>query len=697
MNRRPSLQTLTAGWAFGLVLGWSVGFGWIPSSQAEPYVPAFERSGGDGHVLFSELGCANCHGPTLEFARRGPDLSGMASRFRADWVRQFLADPGAARPGSNMPAMFSGPDDPRIKPILHYLMSRPAGKQKAKKVSFGKDVNAERGSELFHTIGCATCHDPSPDFQPPGGRPQIGEFTVASVAFPDLRAKYSLESLARFLAQPGITRPGSRMPDLGLSPTEALDVAGHLFDFQDSDPRNAPPFTPFVPDPVLAKEGAGHYAKMGCAACHEAKPTAPAVPIRTWEGGCLTSTPGGNLPSYPLSTRQREAFLRTTEFQPPHPVSVLNCLACHAQDGAGGPDAARGRYFTGDEALGDTGRLPPPLTGIGRKLRPEWMEGVFAGTHRVRPYVRTRMPLYEDLAKSLTVALTPTSPSSLPPLASDPDREAGRKLLGIQGGVNCITCHQWGERPSLGIQALDISQLDQRLQPDWFRDYLLNPAGYRPGTLMPPLWPGGQSMIQDVLGGSAERQISSIWEFIAYGEGIPEGFPDVASGAFELVPKDRPILQRAFLNGVGPNAILVGFPGGVNLAYNGETGAPGLMWRGRFFDAYSTWFVRSAPFENPLGTDVLSWSTAEPTPAVDRFQGYRLGPDGTPFFLLRIGGVAIEDHFQAVEGSLRRTLTWEPGGAEPTWLHPNGATVTEEPESKSGRRIFTYSWEEKKP
>jgi hypothetical protein len=267
---------------------------------------------------------------------------------------------------------------------------------------------------------------------------------------------------------------------------------------------------------------------------------------------------------------------------------------------------------------------------------------------------------------------------------------AGHTLLGIAGGVNCITCHVWGDRPSLGIQALDISQLDKRLQAEWFREYLLNPAGYRPGTLMPPLWPGGVSMVKDVLGGDAEKQIASIWEFIAKGEGLPEGYPEHVTGAFELVPKDGPIVQRTFLNEVGAYAILAGFPGGLNVAYDGDKGRPALVWRGRFFDAYSTWFVRAAPFEDPLEKEVFAWAPGSGSETGD-FRGYRLDKAGMPTFLITVDGVDVADGYEVRDGQLRRTVTWE-GQNEPTWQHPAGLTVTAVKSGEAKQRVFVYSW-----
>jgi hypothetical protein len=147
------------------------------------------------------------------------------------------------------------------------------------------------------------------------------------------------------------------------------------------------------------------------------------------------------------------------------------------------------------------------------------------------------------------------------------DDTAGRKLLGTQGGVGCITCHRWGGRAALGIQALDLSNLGQRLQPEWFFEYLLDPAAYRPGTLMPSFWPGGQSTNSAILAGDTAKQVASIYSFAASANGEPEGFSELEGGQFELVPKERPIVQRTFFKEVGAHAILVGLPTGLEICF----------------------------------------------------------------------------------------------------------------------------------
>ncbi len=683
------------------------------SLHAEPLVTGFERfhigepSREAGALLYNELGCVNCHGGGAGLpARQGPVLGDIKSRVNADWISEFLASPQAAKPGTMMPDLFAGlPDNDKaaqVEAVTQYLMSlKPVGKPVKPKSA--RHANAERGSARYHQVGCVACHAPTPDFHPAHGAPKPEEFTSRPVPFPDLKKKYSLFTLAAFLENPEQVRPDGRMPHLGLNADDAMDIACHLFDYRPSDPRDAPGLAEFKVNHASAQKGAEIAAKLNCSSCHQLTSADKPVQVKleTGTGGCLTGTSAAGRPHYDLSESQRAALIAyladdkkpaLTPAQQTHlTLQALNCYACHDRDGVGGPDVARNRYFVGDEGIADAGRLAPPLTGIGQKLRADWLESVFHGEGRVRPYLQTRMPKYPAHAKALTALLKKTDKKELPKLHPEGDLAAGRKLTGILGGMNCITCHVWGDKPSLGIQALDISQLNKRLTPEWFRDYLLNPAAYRPGTLMPPLWPGGQSMLKDVLNGDTERQIAALWAYIAKGEDLPEGYPAHVANAFELIPQDRPIIQRTFLNHVGPYAILAGFPGGVNIAYDGKRGRPALVWRGRFFDAYSTWFVRAAPFENPLEKEIFAWPEVSESEA-DGFRGYKLDKAGNPTFLTRVEGVDVEDSYRVDEGGLHRTVSWADGQKEPSWTHPEGLQLTESEASAKNQRHFVYSW-----
>ena len=349
--------------------------------QAEPLVTGFERfhaaapSAEGGRLLYNELGCANCHGgetglPPL----RGPALATVTQRVRSEWLRKFVADPAAVHPGAAMPQALAKADAQTLGAIEHYLASlkpKAAAKASAKIMH----VNGGRGGELYHTLGCVACHAPGPDFVPPEGAPKPAEFTHRSVAFGDLRAKYSLETLAAFLLDPLKVRTDGRMPKVAMDKQDSIDVAGYLLKFEGSDGRLDEPVVSVVADKNLAIAGRKAVVAARCAACHDLPKDAAAAPValKKREGGCLDAG-HANGPRYALSDAQRAAlklFLaKRDEAVAPKlaadlTLQALNCVACHERDARGGPDAARKAYFQGDHNLGDTGRYPPPLK-IGR-------------------------------------------------------------------------------------------------------------------------------------------------------------------------------------------------------------------------------------------------------------------------------------------------------------------------------------------
>lgn len=681
----------------------------ILGASAEPWVAGFERfhaaspDAAGGRLLYNELGCVNCHGGDTGLpARRGPDLTGVTTRAGAQWLRAFIADPAGHRSGTAMPNLPAATAAADAAAVVHFLGTlAPKNPTPPTRIAH---LNAELGRSLYHTRGCVACHAPQADYTPPEGRPAAGDFGYGAAAFPALAEKYDVSTLAAFVRNPLATRPDGRMPRIEMEEQDARDIAAYLLGITGSDGEAVPRLPAFAPDAALAKRGREVVTAARCAACH----TLPSVPatqpivLGRTTGGCVDETPAPGLPRYPLSPAQRSALRayladRTAPVTPAQAahgtLAALNCVACHERDGRGGPDAARKPYFLGDHNLGDTGRFPPPLTGIGRKLQPEWLTQTLAGKNRERPYLQTQMPVYGAAVAALPALLATCD--ARPDTALPPgDVEAGRKLLGPLGGVSCITCHRWADRASLGIQALDLSNLARRLRPDWLHEYLINPAAYRPGTLMPSFWPEGKAANREILGGDTDRQIASILAFARDGKGLPEGFPTTAAREFELIPRSRPIVQRTFMADVGTHAILVGFPAGIHLAYDGRDSRPALVWKGRFFDAYGTWFSRFAPFEKPLGETVAAWPGPAEANGARQFEGYRLDAGGVPTFLFSVGGVPVAERFEPSEnGGLRRSLTWNPEALRSLPLsHPTGLTVRETTASAPGKSEFIYTW-----
>ena len=140
----------------------------------------------------------------------------------------------------------------------------------------------------------------------------------------------------------------------------------------------------FRPEPARVVRGGRAYSVHGCNACHEPK----AIAQRSvWSSmtpgklGCLgTEAPMGGV-AYNFSPDLQSGILKligTPQLPPPQAdlsaqwaVEDAGCLPCHVRDGEGGPSAEINRFFKGTAELGDEGRLPPLLTGIGTKLRPQ--------------------------------------------------------------------------------------------------------------------------------------------------------------------------------------------------------------------------------------------------------------------------------------------------------------------------------------
>lgn len=452
------------------------------------------------------------------------------------------------------------------------------------------------------------------------------------------------------------------------------------------------PMTPvgeekFVVDRDQAERGRRLFGALGCAACHQSDslpPTAvashPAKPLLALEvsnpAGCLGETPGRGTPRYALSQEQRQALRETltnpTSLRepatPPARVSrtlaALNCYACHVRDGAGGPEPDRAAYFrvVDDADLGDEGRIPPHLTGVGRKLRPEWLREVLVNASRVRPYMATRMPQFGAAHVEPLVALFQQADGAG---EAEPDVPAdarlakfGHKLVGRDGLV-CISCHTFGPFKSLGIPAMDLTQMARRLRKSWFHAYLLDPQSLRPGTRMPSFFPDGEAANREILGGDTEQQINALWAYLSLGRqaDVPHG---LIQAKLELVPETEPIVYRNFIKGAGARAIAVGYPEGAHLAFNADEGRLALIWHGAFIDASMHRSDRSAGWAPPLGDHLRQlppgppfavlpnreapWPEETGKAAGFRLLGYRLDAQRRPVFLYAFESLRIEDH-----------------------------------------------------
>lgn len=511
----------------------------------------------------------------------------------------------------------------------------------------------------------------------------------------------------------------------------------------------------FTVDAALVAEGRAAFAATGCANCHRlddagegkppivpaALPAKPLAGLAAFHAGCLAEQPPAAAADYHLDATQRASLVAAIQWlQSPgaadvpardtaidRSLTVSNCYACHDRDGKGGVfpavalqdedgeavrvEAARDALFAATQAeLGDEGRRPPTLTNVGAKLRPEFLHEVLHNGGRDRAATMpTRMPKWAATsADSLAAALAadPAVTYPVPPLAGHDEQEIvdqGRHLVGSKA-VGCIKCHSFAGDKGQSLGLIDMTRMPARLRHEWFLAYVANPQAFRPGTRMPAAWPEGKTFYPDILDGTAGGQIEAVWRYV--GSSKPRVPVGAGRNLIELVPADRPIIYRNFIENAGPRAIGVGYPEGVHLAWDAEALRLALVWRGAFIDAGRHWSGRGEGWQPPLGDSVFtpdvavavetlpdvtaSWPLEPPRSRGARFLGYTLDAAGRPTFRWSLRGMTIEEKLEPVQVGkarfLRRTIRLAGRTAEGTTIF-RGAAGRIEDASDGGWRV----------
>lgn len=694
------------------------------SAQHAPVVPGADRvaevegaaSASEGRVLMSELSCAACHDlPTVPFARTrsGPLLTNIHARISEEYLYDWLNEPHRTKSGTTMPDVI--PDDAKRAATVDALVAYLSGQGVEPKIPDLKVIESElvhQGEALYHSVGCVACHDP---FRPPSARigsdDDFSESIVEhrkiqqpSVPLPDLAAKTNFAALSAFLFDPHSVRPSGRMPNMKLLPEEAKAIAAYLLNTGGAE-NQKPVRSNYQVDASLQIHGRELFSALRCSACHtvEARgvPSTVDIPIQQLDTGCLASERSSGSPWYRLSDRQRQSMrLALENAEPPtdarrlnEQLAALNCIACHQRGDLGKIEAGRIPYFaaTIEADLGDEGRIPPPLTGVGGKLTHRGLSSMLLGDGSVRSYMATRMPRFgQEQVESLPTDFLRIDTDSGAPemdvsgLLLHHRNRYGRQLVGTDGFA-CIGCHNLYGAKSLGIPAIDLATVPDRIQPSWFKRYLLDPSELRPGTRMPTFFEDGKSPITRVLSGNVDQQIEAMWIYLREIDQtrLPVGMEGTED--FELIPDERPIILRTFMKDVGTHAIAVGYPQGVHVAFDALHGRLALAWRGRFIDAESTWADRFSPFTSPLSEErfIFPEGPAVVMPEAEmQFRGYRLDDDGSPTFTYSLmtsnDTVQVEEHISIRDdGKILRRFSIS--GNRSTTLHLQRPQTDEEP------------------
>lgn len=642
-------------------------------------------------VLIDRLKCANCHTndlvPSAVSPNSAPRLTRLAGMLDPSYIEEFIADPLHTKPGTNMPDLLSSssPGERSLvaRQITHFLVSLSDQRFESPTVN---NEAALRGRDLFHSIGCVACHSPRDDNS-------LELLKDSSVPLGALR--YSMHGLVQFLEDPHAVRASGRMPDMKLDHWEATDLANYLLSFSN---RNSD--SNFQLEPAMAQAGQRDFQQLQCAICHEeskllpngkAHLVAPAFSIVQVEKGCLSGT-NGDWPKFELDESEaklirnaishyRDDGMLSEEHQLQLSMATFRCTSCHDYGTLGGIPDQRSDYFeTSNPNLGPQGRLPPPLTGVGDKLNRKWMREVLISGRSIRPYIKTRMPQFGTSNVEHLIDLFPRSEDltkvEFPEIKGREQqklvRDAGHELVGISG-LNCIACHTFQLKAALTMPAVDLTEMHERLKPDWFYHYMLEPKRFHRGTVMPAFWPGGRSVRAEILDGDTHRQITAIWEWMKDGRQArtPRG---LLRQPMELLATNEAVMLRRSYPGIGKRGIGVGYPQLVNLAFDAEQMRIGLLWQGKFADPSGVWRGQGHGMVRPLAREQIKflrgpelddrkspWKDDQGRPPKHQFKGYVLDELRRPKFLYQFENVAVEDYCVDASDSnlpmIRRTIT----------------------------------------
>jgi plastocyanin len=143
-----------------------------------------------------------------------------------------------------------------------------------------------------------------------------------------------------------------------------------------------------------------------------------------------------------------------------------------------------------------------------------------------------------------------------------------------------------------------------------------------------------------------------------------------------LVAEEEARIYRNFIQGAGSRAIGVGYPGGLNLAYDANNMRIAMLWLGDFIDAKRHWNGRGQGYQPPAGESVINGPPGVPFAAISNaneswpdsfirkdnaqlppiqggyiFKGYKLtGEERIPTFRYTFGTLSVED-MPSPEGS----------------------------------------------
>lgn len=168
-----------------------------------------------GAALVKARACRACHLIGGEGAMVGPALDQVMLRRPKDWLRKWLSDPAAMKPGTLM-VEFDWSEE-EFRAIFAYLAQFQTPVDGAAILAHEKNT-ARAGEMLIEAYQCGACHKVTDQ----SGRPIYPELTT-------VKDRRTPEWEKQWLKDPQLVKPGTFMPTFGFSAEEINAIVDYLY------------------------------------------------------------------------------------------------------------------------------------------------------------------------------------------------------------------------------------------------------------------------------------------------------------------------------------------------------------------------------------------------------------------------------------------------------------------------------------
>lgn len=469
------------------------------SEPVQLLTPPGPGDAASGKKLVQTIGCTGCHTVAGVSANsHGPELSGLGSKVKPEWLYTWIKDPKHLSPGTQMPSLRLS--DQEAADIAAYLLTLRNEKFEQKSAP---QADPKVVDELILTSlqGTKTHAEAKSELDGMTAAERLQFLGKKSIAH---QGCFSCHTIKGFEEAKPI---GTELSNEGRKDLHQLD-----FGFVHIPHTRHDWFTQKLKDTRIFDEGKdkSYYDKLRMPLFNFTDEQID--DLATW----ILSL---NEEQIPLEMQKRLDADGLAVEKGRMLVAKLNCTGCHQIDGK--PGALR-------EIAEDIGAAPPILDGEGAKVQEKWLYGFLASPTTIRPWLKYRMPTFHFTEEELTTLIRYFNGLSKAHASltgyDAPETTAEKLAAGKQlfDQFQCTKCHQvTSESSAMGASFLapDLRMAKHRLKPEWIKDWIRNPEALQAGTMMPGFFPDGQSPVPDTLGGDAEKQIEAIRDYLQRFEG----------------------------------------------------------------------------------------------------------------------------------------------------------------------------------